>query len=138
MDKDEPKTSITWSANEEYLRDFAMYFIKAQMLFPLSRRDNKLLTHLFDHIHEVYRMELPYCDKKERDELNTKHDDIRKRVENYLAQTDGYRRDNFGKLFYMLDNFFTRLTDVAVEKKFFPIASKSRTIKDLTGTLKLR
>ena len=113
---DEKKSSITWSANDAYLRNFAAYFMEAQMYFKLCRSNMLKIRELFDSVHEVYRMELPYFTKGEGETVCKKHDDIRKEVDNYLNQKDGYKKNNFGRLYYKIDGFFSDLTKMAVDK----------------------
>jgi hypothetical protein len=127
---EEKKSSITWSANDAYLRNFAAYFMEAQMYFKICRMNMIRIRELFDSVHEVYRMELPYFTKTEKDELSKKHDDMRKDVDNYLNQRDGYRKNNFGRLYYKIDGFFTTLTEKACEKGFFPKKMVERTVEE--------
>ena len=125
------KTSITWTASQEYLQDFAAYFKTAQKLFVLCRKDRGLLIDLFDHMHEVYRMEVPYFDKDSG--MEERHDELRKKVDAFVSAPDSYKKNNFGRLYYEIDAFFTELTTVAVQKNFFPKASKSRTPEEIAN-----
>lgn len=116
----------------------------AQKLFLLCRKDRNLITDLFDHVHEIYRMELPYFDKgNEKTESQEKkmaetHDVLRKAVDVYVMQNDSYKKHNFGTLYYKIDAFFTELTKIAVEKSFFPKASRQRTVDELTESMRLK
>jgi hypothetical protein len=143
MDAENPGTNITWSANEKYLADFAIYFQAAQKLFLMCRRSNGLIVDLFDHVHEVYRMERPYLDKDgnkrnstQLKEMDDRHDKLRKQVDHFATQSGRYQANNFGRLYYEIDAFFSELTHVAVEKNFFPRAAKVRTVQEITKSLR--
>ena len=138
-------TKTTWSANQPFSEDFAAYYFAAQKLFLMCRKDKNLLVDLFDHVHEVYRMEMPYFDKganknnkTQQLEMAEKHDKIRKKIDVYISQPDGYKRNNFGRLYYEVDAFFSELTSIAVDKNFFPSRSQTRTVDQITDSLKLK
>ena len=145
--KEEPHTNIGWSANERYLQDFANFFEMAQLAFQSSRDNIKLLPSLFDHVHEVYRMEQPYFEKrynkeKELDadcELATmikKHDDLQRRMDKYRTADPIFRKTNFRRLFNDVDLFFSILTTAAVEHNFFPRATRERTYDDKLDSMR--
>lgn len=126
----EKKSSITWSANDAYLRDFTAYFMTAQQYFQMCRSNMAFIRNLFDAVHEVYRMECPYFTTTEVKELGDEHDAIRKDIDNYLNRTDIYKKNNFGRLYYKIDGFFTKLNRKAVEKGFFPKKMVERTVEE--------
>ncbi len=74
--------------------------------------------------------------KTELIEMSEKHDVLRKKVDFFSTQNEVYQRDNFGKLYYEIDAFFTDLTRIAVRKNFFPNAVRERTIKDTINSLR--
>jgi hypothetical protein len=104
--------------------------MEAQMYFKMCRINMLRIRELFDAVHEVYRMELPYFSKDEGKEMAEKHDEIRKEVDNYLNQKDGFRKNNFGRIYYKIDGFFSTLTLKAVDKGFFPKKMVERTVEE--------
>jgi hypothetical protein len=144
MPDESPKTNITWSANENYLNQFSAYFTTAQKLFLMSRRNNGYILDLFYHVHEVYRMEEPYFDGDVTVEnsqawtLKTAHNQIQKNVEIYSRQPEGYRRNNFDRIYNQLDILFSELTKIAVQKNFFPKAQKARNLDDVKKSMRLQ
>jgi hypothetical protein len=133
---DERKTNITWSANDQYLKDFAAYFMQSQLTFRQCRANRNLVVDVFDYMHEVYRMEIPYLVAKELDGLSAEHDEIRKIVDNYSTSSDQYKAHNFGRIYYRMDAFFTKLTRIAVEKQFFPKKGTERTFNEKLDTMR--
>lgn len=147
MGDEAPKTNISWSANDRYLQDFANFFEMAQLAFRTSRDNIRLLPSLFDHVHEVYRMEKPYYDHKQGkdDRLDPecelakmvgKHDELQRRMDRYRTADPIYRKTNFRRLYNDLDLFFTELTVAAVSHNFFPRATMERTYQDKLNALK--
>lgn len=133
---DSPRTAITWSANQQYLDDFAVYYRTAQKLFLISRKDTKLVVDLFDHVHQIYVMEEPYLDNVEHEKLLKMHDDIRKKVEWFASQNQAMQNRNFGSIYYLLDIFFRELNRIAVAKRFFPMAQRERSLDDKMNAMR--
>ena len=142
MGDEPPKTNITWSANENFLQDFSAYFATAQKLFLMCRKDNRIVLDLFFHIHQLYIMEKPYLDgdegevKTQAGGLKAAHDFIQHQTEIYSRSRDSYRRDNFDRIYRMLDLFFIELVDIAVQKKFFPMAQRARNLEDVKHAMR--
>jgi len=128
----ENKTSISWSAADRYLQNFANYFEISQTLF-LTIRPNHIekLPRLWDAIHELWRMENPYLDDDEGKKLDVMHKKVSSLMENYRnATTSIYRQQNFNRIYKEIDEFFIEITKIAVRKGFFPTPKKLRSLDD--------
>lgn len=126
-----PKTTSLWSATPQFIQSFGNYYVRAQGMFELCRRDINMVVPLFDNIHEVFRMVYPYLDSEpngtpvaEKLRMRERHDIIRKKVDDFKMKPDSFKRGNFGRLYYEIDEFFTELTDIAVQKRLFPGANR--------------
>ncbi len=158
MSEPEQRTNITWSAYEEYLQDFSNYYKVAQRCFLDSYQNNVLIPSLWHLNHQLYIMEKPYYEKRlvpckicgkpkdgtdaqtQYERMKAWHDRIDKLVLNYRSNlgNERFRRNNSYHLLNVIDEFFTELTELAVEKNFFPKAFKPRSVLDLTSDLRLR
>jgi len=132
MDKNakEQKITSSWSANDIVLEDFMANYVRTQKLFRLCRRDRLLLIDLFDSMREVYRMERPYLRKSRKEAIIAKYTAIEKEIGNYLNAHENYRKNNFGRIYNMIDALFTELTEEAVDIHFFPTRITERTVED--------
>ena len=126
MEFKEKKTQIGWSNYEASLRRFDIFYFKAQNLFAQARANHALLPLLYDTINEVYRCEYPYLNRKSKDGLSqaellqNKRAKIQIDFNNYLRNSEGYKKNNFGNIFNSLDEFFLELTTAGVETNFLP------------------
>jgi hypothetical protein len=137
MMEEERHAKISWNKHDEYLKNFYFYYTLAQRLFPLARGKHHFLIQAFDNIHESYRQLLPYInEKKKREEFETHHDEIKKDIDNFSTMRVTDQTENFGKIYYKVDKFFTELTIMAVEKGVFPPLQIDRTAREKADSLR--
>lgn len=125
---EESKPFTTWGANDRFAFDFGNNFSQAQLHFKNSRNDLGELVAAWDSIHEMYRMQKPYCASNELPELDLKD----KKIETLLTELRSIKsqRDksnNYLTVRQEVDDFFTLITDLAVKKGFFPKVGHSIT-----------
>ena len=111
---------IRVSANPQYLQSFATYYTEAQALFVVGRKHPEYLPDIWDKVHEVYRMILPYLEGESLEKKKEQHSDLRQRMDRFRVMSHGDKRNNFLKYYYQIDTFFSELTVKAVEIGFFP------------------
>jgi hypothetical protein len=132
---DSQQTHITWGANENFAQDFARQYELAQAYFRVCRHTRSAVIDLFDCIHQVYVMEEPYLDDVQLGELKKVDADLACAINN-CKRSETFMRCNGPRLCSELDSFFRKLNRIAVEKKFFPMAAKARSLDEKLNALR--
>lgn len=131
------QTNISWSNNDGFLQDFHLQFLMAQKGLKDSRNSITRLTDAFDAMHEMWRMETPYMDDKDSKKFKKLHDEIKRKMDNYRTSSMQLRQLNFRNTFNQVDDFFSQLTEKAVNLGFYPKKLTKRTIDDKMDAMRL-
>ena len=116
---DTSKMTTLRNVEVEYLQTFMDYYKMAQRMLILCRKNSEMLVELFDCIHTLYVMLMPYSDGESMNELMERHNRLRKKIDNYAMMHHGEKKNNFGSIYYELDELFTKINMLAAKKKFF-------------------
>jgi ATP-dependent Clp protease ATP-binding subunit ClpA len=132
----EKKTYSTWSAAQEATKAFITQHALCQKRMSECRLNSNLLPVAFDSVHELYRVIIQYCEDKT--ELNKLDLELRQKMSLYYTSSPSFKRNNFNRFFDTLDTYFTKITEAAVQKRFFPTIGKEHTIDDAVSAMRLR
>lgn len=141
MANEEPeqrKTYSTWNGSEDTLREFVWQCNSCTRAISLCRADQRYLITAFDHLHAAVRTLSGYCEDKLRAELHNRDKALRDKINDYATGDEWMRADNFIAYFNEVDDFFSRVVEIAVDKKLYAPKGSEQTITDIQNSMKQR